>query len=97
MPETEEADVQLTRRLPLEHIGDVILGRTGRPRAVQLEHLRNCIDGRHTIRGAQEPLCPQPGPGGELEDVTSRTERFERCLKLSHVVKPPDFSLRVRA
>ena len=73
MPEAEEADVELTRRLPLKHISEDILSRTARPRAVQLEHLGDCVDGRHTIRIAKELLGPQPAPGSELEDVSPRS------------------------
>ena len=40
VPEAEEADVELARRLPREDVGEDVLGRTARPRAVQLEHLR---------------------------------------------------------
>jgi hypothetical protein len=95
VPETKEADVELTRRLPLKHVGEDILGRSARPRAVQLEHLGNCVDGGHRIRKAKELLGPHPGPGGELEDVTPRSERFERSLKLPHVGEPPGSGLRV--
>src|SRR5207248_7358413 len=53
VPEAEEADVELARRLPLEDVGEHVVGRAARPRTVQLEHLGDGVDGGHAIRNHQ--------------------------------------------
>jgi hypothetical protein len=95
VPEPEEADVELAGRLPSEDIGEDILGCAACPGAVQLEHLVDGVDGGHTIRKAEELLGPHSCSGGELEDVTPRSERFERSLKLSYIGEPAGFGLRI--
>src|SRR5581483_5891 len=88
VPEPDEAGVELTRRLPLEDIGEDVLGRVAGPRAVQLEHLGDGVDGGHALRVPEEVSRPDPGPGGELEDVAARPELLERRLELPHVGEP---------
>ena len=49
VPEAEE-DVELARRPSLEDVGEEVVGRAAGPRAVQLEHLGDGVDGSHAIR-----------------------------------------------
>src|ERR671918_379041 len=44
VPEAEEADVEVARRLPLEDVGEDVVGRAAGPGAVQLEHLGDGVD-----------------------------------------------------
>src|SRR5919109_2041235 len=88
VPEAEETDVELPRRLPLEDVGEDVVGRAARPRAVQLEHLGDRIDGGDAISVPEEVPGPEPGPRGELEDVAARPERLERRLELPHIGEP---------
>src|SRR4029450_7847358 len=80
VPEAEEANVELARRLPLEDIGEDVVGRAAGPRAVQLEHLGDGVDGGHVIGVPEEVPGPDPGPGRELEGVAGRRDRLERRL-----------------
>lgn len=95
VPEAEEADVELARRLPLEDVGQDVVGRAAGPRAVQLEHLGDGVDGGRAIRVPDEVSGPDPGPGGELEDVAARPERLERRFELPHVGEPAGCGLGV--
>ena len=88
VPEAEEADVELARRLPCEDVGEDVLGRPAGSRAVQLQHLRTGVDGRHAIGVPEEAQRPDPGSRGELEDVPARAERVERRLELARVGEP---------
>src|ERR671924_722275 len=64
VPEAEEAEVELARRLPLEDVGEDVVGRAAGPRAVQLEHLGGGVDGSDAIRVPEEVPGPDPGPVG---------------------------------
>ena len=70
-------------------------GRVAGPRAVQLEHLGDGIDGGHVARVLKEVPSPDPRPCGELEDVAARPERLERRLELPHIGEPAGCGLGV--
>ena len=78
-PKAEEHGVVAPGRQPLEEIGlHVAHGRRVQTRGVAREHLWRAIDEREVRAVTQEPLAPDAGAAGELEDTPARREPLER-------------------